>query len=188
MDKIRIDFFDILGYLVPGTTLLIICWIAADSKVSSIWQVYDSIHAVDKKSIFIGLFLSYILGFSLHILGDFLYTLYRNVFNRTALINTSPLSTADKWTLIREHGEKHILLLERWYALRALAQNLNAISLIGIFICLYKWRVFGYFEWGLLALIFICAFVIFLKQAEAFHKVLNTDMQSVLVKLNLEAR
>jgi hypothetical protein len=186
MDKIRIDFFDILGYIIPGSALLMIGWIAVDSQVQSIWQIYQSIHAVDKKAIFMGLFLSYILGFTLHILGSFLYDKYRNsaLFKKPPLENND-LTMADKWTIIREYADKHILILERWYALRAFAQNLTAISLISIFICFYKWFKFGYYEWSLLLLFFTASFIIFMKRAEVLHHILDTDIDSIVKKLKL---
>jgi hypothetical protein len=189
MDKIRIDFFDILGYIIPGSAILMVGWIAADSNVQSAWQIYQSIHVVDKKAIFFGLFLSYILGFTLHILGSFLYDKYRNVL--MAKKNTdesSSLTVAEKWTLIREFGEKHVLILERWYALRAFSQNLTAISLISVFICLYKWWTFGYFEWAVLSLVFITSFVVFMKRSEIFHEVLDDEINAVVKKLKLNEK
>jgi hypothetical protein len=186
MDKIRIDFFDILGYIIPGSALLMIGWIAADGQVQSIWQVFQSIHNVDKKAILTGLFLSYILGFTLHILGSFIYDMYSKsrYFDKT-IFNNSDMTTAEKWTMIREYADKHILILERWYALRAFAQNLTAIALISVFICLFKWIQFGYYEWCVLALVFIAAFIVFIKRAEIFHHVLNTDMDAIIKKLKL---
>ena len=186
MDKIRIEFFDILGYLIPGSALLMICWIAADGEAKSVWQVYQSVHSVDKKAIFMGLFLSYLLGFTLHILGSFLYHKYHNGFSTQKPTAIAGLQTVqEKWTLIREYGEKHIPILERWYAFRAFSQNLCAISLICVFICLYKWIAFGYYEWAFLALVFIASFMVFMKRSEMFHQVLNEDMEAIIKKLKL---
>jgi hypothetical protein len=189
MDKIRIDFFDILGYIIPGSALLMIGWIAVDSHVQSIWHIYQSIHGVDKKAIFTGLFLSYILGFTLHIGGSFLYDTYRNgLFPKKMIRNTEGVTTPEKWTLIREYGEKHIPILERWYALRAFSQNLTAISLICVFICLYKWWAFGYLEWAVLSLVFIASFIVFMHRSTVFHKVLDDDIDSVIKKLKLNEK
>jgi hypothetical protein len=184
MDKIRIDFFDILGYIIPGSALLMLSWIALDNQVHSIWQIYQSIHGVDQKTIFIGLFYSYIVGFILHALGNFIYyQLHRK--NKKPI---TQLSIHDKWTLIREYGEKHIPILERWYALRAFSQNLCAISGICIFLCLYKWHLFGYFEWGLFTFIFIASFIFFMKRSEVFDKFLENDIESVMNKLKLNEK
>lgn len=185
MDKIRIDFFDILGYLVPGSATLMICWIAADSQVKSIWQIYQSIHSVDKKAIFIGLFFSYLLGFTLHALGKFLFDRYQdNTINKKKLFDNTQLSVPEIWTLIRENGEKHLSILERWYALRALSQNLSASSLLCVFICVSKWWIFGYFEWLLVALGFIMLFVVFMQKASVFNRYLNDDIIATIKILN----
>ena len=189
MDKIRIYFFDIFGYIVPGSAFLMIGWIAVDCQVKSIWQIYQSVHSGDKKTIFIALFLSYIMGFTLHILGRFLYSKYRNgLFKKHIKIDDSQQDMTENWTLIREYGEKHIPILERWYALRAFSQNLSAISLISIFICFYKWLAFGYFEWVLLSLIFILAFIIFMRRSEIFHNVLDNDIEVIVKKLKLNEK
>ena len=185
MDKIRIDIFDILGYLVPGSALLMIGWIAADSQVQSVWQIYQSIHKVDTKAIYLGLLLSYFFGFILHILGSALYDKYLH-YKKPTMAHQTALTTPEKWTLIREYGEKHIPILERWYALRAFSQNLIAISVLSFLICFYKWMAFGYYEWGIASIIFILSFFILSKRALTFHDMLNNDMAAVLKKLNLE--
>jgi hypothetical protein len=185
MDKIRIDFFDILGYLVPGSAFLMICWIAADNQVKSIWQIYQSVHSVDKKTIFIGLFLSYILGFTLHALGRFLFDVYqKKIHSKKNMSPNSQLNKPEIWALIRENGEKHISILERWYALRALSQNLSAASLLCVSICLYKWRVFGYFEWSFLALGFMIFFIVFMEKSFVFNQYLNDDIDATIQILN----
>jgi hypothetical protein len=184
MDKIRIDFFDILGYLVPGSALLMLCWIAADNQVKSIWQMYQSVHSVDKKTIFIGLFLSYILGFTLHALGRFLFDVYEERLRTKKVVNATQLSKPEVWALLRESGEKHIPILERWYALRALSQNLSAASLLSVNICIYKWWVFGYYEWTFVGLGFVLSFIIFMEKSFVFDRYLEDDIRATLKILN----
>jgi hypothetical protein len=177
MDKVRVDF-------IPGSAFLMICWIAADNQVKSIWQIYQSVHNVDKKAIFIGLFLSYILGFTLHALGNFLFDEYQDKIRKKSNATATQLSKSETWALIRENGEKHISILERWYALRALSQNLSAASLLSVSICLYKWFVFGYFEWSFVALGFIFFFIIFMEKSFVFDRWLNNDIDATLKVLN----
>lgn len=183
MDKIRIDLFDILGYIIPGSALLMIGWVGFDSKVQSIGQIYESVHQVDKKTILAGFFLSYFLGFSLHILGSYIYGIYTS--KKLNTLSKPALTISEKWTIIREFGEKHVHLLERWYALRAFSQNLSAMALISFVLCLFKYFKFGYYEWLLMAIVLIVAFFIFINRARVFHKVLNDDMNAVLNKLKL---
>jgi hypothetical protein len=182
MDKIKIDIFDILGYLVPGSALLLIGWVAADSEVKSVWETYKSLQKIDTNTIYIGIFIAYFFGFVLHIAGSYLYGLHLRLGNK-AKLQSEQLSNAEKWTLIREEGEKHLQILERWYALRAFSQNLTAISAICGLICLYKWYAFGYYEWGLFVLLFVVLYFILMKRADVFNEVLHTDMKAVIDKL-----
>jgi hypothetical protein len=183
MDKIRIDFFDILGYLVPGSAFLMVAWVASDSHVVSVWQIYDSIHTLDKKAIFAALFLSYIAGFILHGLGNLMYDIFRFQEIRKYV----PSNVQSEWATIREYGEKHIPVLERWYALRALAQNLSAVSLICGLVSLWKFFHNSYYEWiG----VFFCSLSIcfvLLQRATVFHHYLNDDIRAIL-KLNLDKK
>lgn len=187
MDKIKIDIFDILGYLVPGSALLLIGWVGADSEVKSVWQTYQSLQKIDTNTIYIGIFIAYFFGFVLHIAGSYLYSWHLRIGNRTKP-QSDALSIAEKWTLIREEGEKHLQILERWYALRAFSQNLTAISAICGLICLYKWSAFGYYEWGILALLFVALYFILMKRADVFNEVLQTDMTAVIEKLQQKSK
>jgi hypothetical protein len=186
MDKIRIDFFDILGYLVPGSALLMALWVAADPMVKSIWHIHESVHRADRKTIAAGLFMSYIFGFVLHALGTLLYDFYKKTLKRNN--GKKALSVQDEWALIREYGEKHIAILERWYALRALAQNLSAAAFLCVFICLYKWYKFGYYEWSFAALGLAFLGLVLIKRSEIFHQYLNKDIASIFTTLKLSKK
>lgn len=148
MEKIRIDFFDILGYLIPGSALLMVFWIGADSKVSSIGQIYHSINEIDKNALLVAVFIAYIAGFLLHALGDKMYDLFRY----KKIVKYTPSEVQHQWAVIREYGERHISILERWYALRALSQNLSAVSLIAGIVCIFKFGQYRSFEWLFLLL------------------------------------
>lgn len=181
MNKIRIDFFDILGYLIPGSALLIVLWVAADSKLLSVWHIYQSVHAIDQKSILIALFLAYIVGFVLHAFGSAVYNLYK--YKALRKYRRSPVQ--DHWARIREYGEKHLAILERWYALRALSQNLAVVSLVGMLVSFAKYSQFGYYEWLPAGGLMIGLTFVLLKRAEIFHDYLNHDLEATLA-LGLE--
>lgn len=179
VDKIRIDFFDILGYLIPGSALLMILWVSVDPSVRSVWEAYKSIQSIDQKAAIMAVFMAYVMGFVLHALGSRLYDLYRYRRPHT--------HTQEQWAFIREYGEKHIAILERWYALRALAQNLAAVSLITFAVCVKKWWQFGYYEWWFAAAVTLLLCWEFLKRAKIFHGYLLKDMEAILA-LNLQEK
>lgn len=176
MDKIRIDIFDILGYLVPGSTLLMVFWVCVDSQVTSVWHIYTSMQQIDQKALLLALLPAYIAGFMLHALGAFLYDLYR--LKKTT--KHVPGLVQDNWAHIREFGGKHIAILERWYALRAFSQNLAAVSLIAGAVSIAKWWRFGYTEWLMVFLCLLALCILALKRSEIFHRYLNEDIAAVL--------
>jgi hypothetical protein len=185
MEKIRIDFFDILGYLIPGVALLIACWIAVDPGVQSSRHIYQSIHNVDNRTIILGLFCAYVMGFSLHALGSFLF---KEFFQYTVRKGweagmDQSLTVYEKWAVIREYGRKHTAILERWYALRAFSQNLCAACLATMFICFYKWFRFGYYEWVFIGFGLLLLSYLFMRRAKIFHFYLIHDMAAALKSL-----
>lgn len=181
MDKIRIDFFDILGYLVPGTALLLVIWIGLDCRVTAVSEMYNSIHDIDQKTLLLSLFPAYISGFILHALGSSLYDLY--LYKKIKKYAHS--ATQDNWAYVREYGQKHLAILERWYALRAFSQNLAAVSLIAAILFIAKWWQFGHLEWlGFSVGAFLLCWVA-LRRATIFHYFLNDDIAAVL-RLNIK--
>ena len=180
MDKIRIDIFDILGYLVPGSALLMVLWICADGQITSVWHIYNSLHSIDQKTILLALLPAYIAGFMLHAMGAALYDLYRHKKIRRYV----PSKVQDNWAYIREYGGKHISILERWYALRAFSQNIAAVSLIAGMVSLVKWGRYGYSEWAgvFIGSMFLC--LLALNRSKIFHHFLDDDIAAIL-RLNL---
>ncbi len=176
MDKIRIDFFDILGYLVPGSALLMVLWVCSDSQVASVWHIFPSLHQIDQKALLLALLPAYIAGFMLHALGAALYDLYLHKKIRKYV----PSQFQDNWAHIREYGGKHIAILERWYALRAFSQNLAAVSLIAGGVSIVKWWRYGYTEWLIAFLCLMALCFLALKRSEIFHRYLNEDIAAVL--------
>lgn len=183
MDKIRIDFFDILGYLVPGSVLLMVLWIGVDTRVACISDIPDLLSKVDQKGLLFSLFPAYITGFMLHAFGSSLYDLYAH----KKIGKNSPGKVQDDWAYIREYGGKHISILERWYALRAFSQNLAAVGLIAGLFSLAKWWHAGYSEWFIVFAFSIGLCWMALKRSAIFDRFLSEDIAAVL-RLNLKDR
>jgi hypothetical protein len=83
MDKIRLDFFDILGYLIPGTALLLSLWITADTSVLSLSDLYTFIGKIETKTLLSGVIVAYIMGFTLHFFGSLFFYNQWNGMNVT---------------------------------------------------------------------------------------------------------
>jgi hypothetical protein len=98
------------------------------------------------------------------------------------------LTVPEQWALIREYGEKHVSILERWYALRAFSQNLCAAAVLCAVIGLYKWFQHGYYEWGVLAAGLVFMAIVLMKRSFIFHKYLTDDIDAVIRKMKLKEK
>ncbi len=183
MDKIRLDFFDILGYLIPGTALLLSLWITADTSVHSLANLYAFVLKIDTKAILSGSIVAYIMGFTLHFFGSWVFRLL-SVPPRKIISEHMP----EYWALLRQYGEKHLVILDRWQALKALASNLAAFSLLAMGLCVIKWMLTGYWEWLALLPAFVGLFLIYTERARVFHIYYDHDSFAVFEALNLKEK
>jgi len=186
MDKIKFDFFDVLGYLIPGTALLFSCWIVADSSIHCLDHLYGFVKKIDANMLLSGVVIAYIMGFTLHFLGSILFHINNGKTKRKRDAITSDLSKY--WALIREHGDRHLVVLDRWQALKALSSNLAAFSLIAVFLCLIKWKCTSHWEWALFSPLFLMLFFVYSDRARRFHRYLDEDSYAVFEVLNLKEK
>jgi hypothetical protein len=183
MDKIRLDFFDILGYLIPGTALLLSLWITADTSVLSLSDLYTFIGKIETKTLLSGVIVAYIMGFTLHFFGSMIFKRL-NIPPRKITSENMP----EYWALLREYGEKHLIILDRWQALKALASNLAAFSCIALVLCLIKGYFTGHWEWFALMPIFLGLSLIYAERAVVFHIYYDEDSFAVFEALNLKEK
>ncbi len=180
MDKIRLDFFDILGYLIPGTALLLSLWITADGSVVSLSGLYTFLNKIDTKTLLSGVVVAYIMGFTLHFFGSWIFKRLK-IPPRKITSENMP----EYWALLREHGEKHLVILDRWQALKALSSNLAAYSCIAMLLCLIKGFITHYWEWFMLLPVFGGLFLIYVERAKVFHVYYDEDSFAVFEALKL---
>lgn len=183
MDKIRLDFFDIVGYMVPGSALLFTMWVTADNTVQSLSDLHAFLAKIDSKTLLACLMGAYILGFTLHFLGSWLF--------RKSLKNKRKIPEQylpEYWTLIREHAGKHLVILERWSAFKALSSNLGAFAILAALLSLAKLYRTSNLEWAGVALAFLILYWVYRQKALTYHAFLDKDSYAVVDALNLKAK
>lgn len=183
MDKVRLDFFDIVGYLVPGSALLFSLWVTADPTVKSLMDLHAFIGKIDSKTLLACLMGAYILGFTLHYFGGLLF---RWSLKTSRKIPEKQLP--EYWTLIREHGSSHLGILERWSAFKALSSNLGAYSLLASVLSVIKLICTKNMEWILVSVAFLGLYWIYRQKALIYHSFLDKDSYAVFDALNLKEK
>jgi hypothetical protein len=186
MDKLRLDFFDIMGYLIPGSALLMSVWITADPAIVKLNDLYDFLGKISANVVLAGFVVAYTLGFTMHFAGSFVFYKMHSKMVKKRTSATKNLS--NYWALIREYGDKHLPILDRWQALKALAANMAAYCLIAIILCLIKWNQSGNGEWAMLAPFFLVLFWAYSNRARVFAEFLDKDSFAVFESLKLKEK
>lgn len=194
MDKIRLDFFDILGYLIPGTALLLALWVTADDTVVRLADLYGFVSKINTNTLLSGIVVAYVMGFTLHLLGSFLFAHCYLPCRR--FLKKETAKAAEKradyvshyWAQLRENGEKHLQILDRWQALKAFSTNLAAFSMVAACLCLWKWHCTGVSQWLGMAPLFLLLYASYSNRARKFGDFLDSDSAAVLDALNLRGR
>ena len=183
MDKVRLDFFDIVGYLVPGSALLFSLWVTADPAVQSLMDLHAFIGRIDSKTLLACLMGAYILGFTLHFFGGILFKLSLKTKRKIP-----EAQLPEYWTLIREYGGSHLAVLERWSAFKALSSNLGAFSLLAFLLSLIKLALTQKPEWLAVAAAFLFLYWVYRKKALIYHSFLDKDSAAVVEALDLKSK
>ncbi|MFN0212758.1 MAG: hypothetical protein ACKVT2_00765 [Saprospiraceae bacterium] len=195
---------------MPGTALLFSLWVVADPGVISLTDLYDFVKKIDTKTLFVCLGAAYIIGFTLHFGGSALLKWWglriqkfakkvkpaeqrdnadsggaEGEFAQKGLQEIPKDKDSEFWALIRETGEKHNGMLERWWSFKALTANLSAYSLISVALLAYKWGATCQIDWLYLSFFFLVLSIIYLIRAEKFNRLLNKDALGVYNALEL---
>lgn len=184
MDKIKFDFFDVLGYLIPGTALLLSLWVTADQSVLELADLYQFVSKITANTLLAGVVVAYVFGFTLHLLGSVIFRWRYGKIRKKRDGVSSDLSRY--WAVIRESGEKHLPILDRWQALKALASNLAAFSLIAVFLSVLKTVLTHHWEWACLAPVFLALFFAYSNRSKVFSAYLDDDSFAVFETLHLK--
>ena len=186
MDKIRLDFFDVLGYLIPGTALLLSLWVTADPSVEHMADLYAFVCKITTNTVLAGVVVAYVFGFTLHLLGSFIFRWRYGKMKKKRDAVTANL--AIYWAVIRENGEKHLPILDRWQALKALSSNLAAFAFIAVFLCGAKAILTHQMEWAYLIAVFLPLFFAYSNRSKIFSDYLDDDSFAVFETLNMKEK
>lgn len=190
MDNFKLDIFDLMGYMVPGSILLFNGLILGSPQIRSVCDIHTLCNSFSLGSFIALALMSYPVGFVVHYFGHQLFNAYRYLANRwfgTKINNL--IQETRKWTLVREYGEKHLKILERWSLLKVVGQNLAAVSLFSAAISILKYFTSGqYFEWLVLAFGLVLLAIVFWIKSADFRRYVQVDIDDTISVLGLESK
>ena len=183
MENIKLDLFDIFGYLIPGSILLFAGWVLCDSSIVSVSNISQSLGKIDSKIGAIFLLVSYSIGFAGHYFGSKYYMYHNKLFGFKEL---EVEKATEKWILVREFASNHLSVLDRWALLKAMSQNLASTALLSSLFSVVKFGFTRYFEWLFVALVLLYFSHVFILRARRFAIFRDHDLTSLVDTLNLK--
>lgn len=184
MENIKYGLFDLFAYAIPGSLIIIICYIVNQFNICDNTFEITSLLDIDIKLIIFVTFvvLSYATGYTSSILGDLLLIIVEKIFKQPKPKHTSELNNSTKYALLRELSPQNFRYVEQWNVLKKMTSNLSFVILflnIYLLICMecYKWY---YFFFGLVI------FVILISKTWKYHNWAIIDLDNAIHIFDLQ--
>jgi len=190
MDKIFHSTFDFFTHALPGLCVVLGLYILSPEITS-----FDSlIEKSNQLKIGSGVFLlvvSYIIGFAINPIGNYLVKKYGLTYKMGSIIHKSNSETSELYVLIREYSQINFKYVETWNMYSAMSHNLMMASLIFTICTVYKIStqdVTNKSFWIILSLIALLAAVIFFFRSVKFWVWAANDLNAAVFKLKMKQR
>lgn len=188
MDKIFYSAFDFFTHVIPGFCILSSFFIL-DSSITDAQQFLKLSSQMTIGSGVFLLIISYIVGFAVGPLGQWLHKNIGLKIFRYKFHEDLRLFISDKFILIREFSPNNFRYVETWHMFSAMAYNLAIASLFVLIMSILKiWlqnppnAIF----WWCVALASIMFFFLFLYRAVKFNLWANDDLNAAIKILHME--
>jgi len=193
MDKIRLGFFDIFAYLIPGAGMLfsLVVWASP-----GIQELGDMLMPFKELSLSAGILLvlaSYMVGFALHVPGWWLLqyvglNIWKSYKRKTTQEEENRVRSKNM-VLVREYSKANARYIELWYALSSMARTLSLTFLFFSIVCMVKGAYAAQGRpWFLLAIGLVFFSVVLLYRAAQSYSWAVRDLKNTVSQLNLKER
>ena len=193
MDKIRLGFFDIFAYLLPGCGMLfsLVVWASP-----AIQEVGDMLMPFKELSLSAGILLvlaSYMVGFALHVPGWWLLqyiglNIWKSYKRKTSREEEYKVRSKNM-VLVREYSKANARYIELWYALSSMARALSLTFLFFSFVCVVKGAYAAQGRaWYMMAIGLVFFSIVLLYRAAQSYSWAVRDLKNTVSQLNLKER
>lgn len=186
MQQIKIDLFDIFGYLIPGSLLLVTGWILCEPSIIEMRDIGSAVSKFGLNSGIILALFAYALGLAITHLGSYSYEKINKISkypdSKSKGVNT------EKWVLIREYAEKHLSVIDRWVLLKTTSQNFFVVAFCSAIFSIMKFFYCNKIEWLITTAVLLFFARLFFLRARRFERYKDGDILTIVRVLKLEER
>lgn len=172
MEKVKIGLFDALGFILPGTILLMSILIALTPDLNTIEDIRKVKLTFDWANLSIGLIIAYVTGYATHNFGYYLHSRVGLKLWKLPDDIKSDVSGSEMNVLLREKSPNNMEYLEKWNALRAMSHNLSFSFIFLSIVCFIK-AIMNYkcflLQWLVFGLILLALAYQLLRRAYYYH-------------------
>lgn len=181
MKNVKITVFDIIAYIIPGIVVIAAFVIAFNHAIKDVEDVLVIIDHLGLAASFIILGLAYVIGFSIFGIGRSFYRMVNSLLWKDFYPINYEIKTACKWARIREFSPANFTIINKWAALKGMAQNLTVGLILLTISCITKIRGDEHsFEWILMILVSLTLSIMLLGRARAYKHYRDQDIEATL--------
>lgn len=177
--------FDLVSFIIPGIVVLLAFAIATNEEIKSLGSIVEVFKKIDLITSFILTGLAYVIGFATYGIGSYTYRKVNKIFwkdpyydYRKTEFNTK---ISYKWSLIREYSSANFGAINRWAALKGMAQNLTiGLVLLAISTSTKFAKNEFLFEWIIISISCLVMGILLLNRARVYKRYREDDIIGTL--------
>lgn len=185
MANIKMTVFDLVSFIIPGIVVLLAFTIATNEEIKSLGSIVEVFKKIDLITSFILTGLAYVVGFATYGIGSYTYRKVNKIFWKDPYydygkteINTN---ISYKWSLIREYSPANFGAINRWAALKGMAQNLTiGLVLLAISTTTKFAKNEFLFEWIVISISCLVMGILLLNRARVYKRYREDDIKGTL--------
>lgn len=185
MNNIKVSIFDLVSFIIPGIVILISFAISINSNIKCVADIIEALKKIDLITSFVLLGLAYVIGFATYDVGSSFYRRINKLFWKDKYYSEkyeeNENNISYRWSVIREYSPANFVVINRWAALKGMAQNLTVGLIILSIVGLTKIKGNEYYiEWIIISISCLVMSVLLLKRARVYKRYRENDLNGTL--------
>ena len=184
MTNFKASIFDLIAFIIPGIVVILAFTIAINKGIKGVNDLLLLFKNIDLTTSFILIGLSYVIGFSTYGIGSFVYRKVNKFFWKDSYYEIKERKSAFKWATVREYSPANFVAINRWAALKGMAQNLTIGLIILALSIITKFRSNEYLiEWIIISISCLIMGVLLLNRARTYKRYREQDFEATMEML-----
>jgi len=192
MTNFKASIFDLFAYIIPGMVVILAFVIAINRDIKGIGDLVSSPQKIDLTTSIVFTGLAYVIGFSTYGLGSSLYRKVNKLTWKDSYYDKkseNDTSSSFKWAFIREFSQANFIAINRWAALKGMAQNITIGLVLLAISSSTKFSDHEHLvEWIIVSISCIIMGILLLRRARVYKRYREKDILGTLEVLEYQKK